>query len=64
MSLKTYILKLDKADEEKEIEFELNYLMSLSIEERFLLMEEKSKQIKKLLEQNGHRRPDKIIKRV
>lgn len=34
------ILKLDDHNEEQEMEFELDYLMSLSIRERFSLLEE------------------------
>jgi hypothetical protein len=58
------ILKLDDHDEEKEIEFELSYLLSLTLQERFQLMFKKSKELIDLLEKNGHRRPDQIIKRT
>ncbi len=37
-----------------EIDFELDYLLSLSIGERFHSMKNKSLEIKYLLEQNGH----------
>lgn len=46
-----------------EIDFELEYLLSLSIGQRFRLMENKSREMVYLLEQNGHRRPAEIIKR-
>jgi hypothetical protein len=57
------ILILEDHSENDEIDFELDYLLSLSIGERFHLMENKSLEIKNLLEQNGHRRPVEIIKR-
>lgn len=59
------ILKLetDKYNEEKEIEFELEYLLSLSTQQRFEMMFKKSKELYQLLTQNGHRRTNKIIKR-
>jgi len=58
------ILKLNDHNEEKEIEFELSYLLSLSVQERFQLMVKKTKELIELLERNGHRRPDQIIKRT
>ena len=58
------ILKLDDHNEEKEIEFELSWLLSLSLQERFQLMFNKTKELTELAETNGHRRPDRIIKRT
>lgn len=58
------ILKLDDHDEEKEIEFELDYLLSLTLQDRFQLMFKKTRELIDLLERNGHRRPDQIIKRT
>ncbi len=58
------ILKLNDHDEEEEIEFELSYLLSLTLQERFQLMFKKTKELLDLLEKNGHRRPDQIIKRT
>ena len=60
----THILKLDDHDEEREIDFEISWLLSLTIQERFQLMFKKSKEIVDLLEKNGHRRPSQIIKRT
>ena len=48
------LLLLKKDDEKKEIEFELQYLLSLTIQERFQLMQRKSREMLALLEQNGH----------
>ena len=58
------ILKLNNHNPAKEIEFELNYLRSLSVKQRFELMFKKTKEIIDLLEKSGHRKPFKIIKRT
>lgn len=60
----TPILKSDDHDEEKEIEFELSWFLSLTLQKRFQLMFRKSKELIELLERNGHRRPDQIIRRT
>lgn len=60
----TAILKLNRHNPKKEIEFELRYLRSLSVKKRFELMFKKTKEIIELLEENGHRRPSQIIKRT
>jgi len=57
-------LKLNEHDEEKEIEFELSWLPSLSTEQRFELMFKKSRELVALLKANGHRRSPEIIKRT
>ena len=61
---KNTILKLTEYDEEKEIIFELNYLLSLSIRERFQLMFNRNRELINLLEKNGHRRSPEIVKRT
>jgi hypothetical protein len=58
------ILKLADDDEEKELEFELDYLSSLTFEERFKMMREKSREMLKQMIDHGHRRPFEIIKRT
>jgi len=58
------ILKLDHDDENSEIEFELRYLKSLTIKERFLLMIRKSEEMKKLTRNRGYRKSSEIIKRA
>jgi hypothetical protein len=58
------VLKLDNHNEEQEIEFELSWLLSLSLQERFQLMLKKTKELIDLLERNGHRRPAQIVKRT
>lgn len=60
------ILKLDrhlKHTENRELEFELNYLRSLTTKERFKMMFSKSEEMFKLLKKNGHRKTSQIIKR-
>ena len=58
------ILKLDQYDESSEIEFELRYLKSLTKNERFLLMQKKSKEMQELMKYCGHGKPSEIIKRA
>ena len=60
----TSILKLSRHNAKKEIEFELKYLKSLSIRERFQMMLKRSREIINLLEKSGHRKPFEIIKRT
>ena len=57
------VLKLEKDDENREIEFELSYLKSLTTKERFLLMQKKSEEIKKMLRSRGYRKSSEIVKR-
>jgi hypothetical protein len=57
------ILILKDSNEKKEIEFELNYLTSLSLSQRFMLMNKKTQELKTNLEKNGHRTTPQIIKR-
>ena len=57
------ILKLDHDDEEKERAFELDYLLSLTFEERFRMMARQSDELKRMLLRYGHRKPVEIVKR-
>lgn len=58
------ILKLDKYDEDKEIEFELDYLTSLTIQQRFELMFKKTREMLILRgKKNSHSAGTEIIKR-
>lgn len=57
------VLKLDRDDEERELEFELAYQRSLTTEERFRMMFQKSREIAEMLIRHGHRKPFEIIKR-
>lgn len=58
------ILKLNRHNVKKEIEFELKFLRSLSVKQRFALMLKKTKEMLSLFEKSGHRRPFEIIKRT
>ncbi len=58
------ILKLSQSDEEKELEFELNYLASLTFEERLKMMKRKSREMLRQMVEHGHRRPFEILKRT
>ncbi len=57
------ILKLDKDDEQKELDFELEYQLSLTPEQRFEMMFKRSEEIARTLLENGYRKPVEIIKR-
>lgn len=57
------ILKLDKHDEDKEIEFELDYLTSLTTQQRFELMFKKTREMLSLREKKNVLRTTEIIKR-
>jgi hypothetical protein len=57
------ILKLDKHNEKKEIEFELDYLASLTTRQRFEMMFRKTREMRRLLKRNEHRKTTKVIKR-
>jgi hypothetical protein len=58
------ILKLHDDDEQKELEFELDYLRSLTFEDRLKMMREKSREMLKQMVEHGHRRRFEIFKRT
>jgi len=58
------ILKLSQSDEERELEFELNYLASLTFEERLEMMRRKSRVMLRQMVEHGYRKPFEIIKRA
>ncbi len=58
------VLKLSQPDEERELEFELNYLASLTFEERLKMMRQKSREMLRQVVEHGHRRPFEIVKRT
>jgi hypothetical protein len=60
---RTYVLKLDKDDPEKEIQFEMDFLLSLTTAERFEMMFRASNLVKDILIRNEHRKPSEITKR-
>ncbi len=57
------VLKLTKHNRNKEIEFELKFLKSLTIQERFNMMFKKTEEIISIFKKNGNRKTVKIIKR-
>jgi len=57
------ILKLAADDAERELEFELAYLQSLTTAERFDLMFRKSRELAESLVRHGHRKPVAVVKR-
>jgi hypothetical protein len=64
MTKKAKVLKLTVDDAERELEFEIDYLSSLTFEERLKMMREKSREMLKQMIEHGHRRPFEIIKRT
>lgn len=58
------ILKLVTDDPERELEFELAYLRSLTTQERFDLMFRKSRELAESLARHGHRKSATILKRA
>lgn len=63
MRSKLHILKLSGHDENKEMEFELEYLRSLTFEERLHMTRQKSREMLIQMVENGHRKPFEILKR-
>ncbi len=58
------ILKLDRHNEDKEIEFELDYLASLTTKQRFEMMSRKTREMLSLRKKpNAYRKTAEIIKR-
>jgi hypothetical protein len=64
MAETTHILKLAGHDELREIDFELDWLATLSESQRFALMFERSELMRRMLEQHGHREADTIVRRA
>jgi hypothetical protein len=57
------ILKLENDDQDRELEFEVEYQLSLTVEQRFRMMFQKSREMAEILVRNGHRKPFEIVKR-
>jgi hypothetical protein len=57
------VLKLEKEDEEKELDFELAFQRTLTTQQRFDLMFRKSRELAEVLLRHGYRKPFEIIKR-
>jgi len=60
------VIKLDPSeqDETRELEFELDYQLSLTTAQRFEMMLRKSRELAEELLRRGHRKPVEIIKRT
>jgi hypothetical protein len=58
------VLKLEKDDEQREMDFELEYLNSLTTRQRFQMMAQKSREMVLLLKQHGHRKASQVVKRT
>jgi hypothetical protein len=58
------ILKTRTHNEHAEIEFELDYLASLTTQQRFDMMLRKSREMASLRKRHGSRRTTQIIKRT
>lgn len=57
------VLKTKAHDERKELDFEIEYQLSLTFQERYRMMAEASEYILKILRSNEKGRPFQIIKR-
>jgi hypothetical protein len=58
------VLKLVNDNRSREIEFELDFLLSLTTQQRFDMMLRKSRQMKALSRKNGRRKTAEVIKRT
>jgi len=58
------ILKLNTPHPDKEIAFELNYLLRLTIQQRFRMMFAKSQELLSLLRRNENRKTPQVFKRT
>jgi hypothetical protein len=57
------ILKLTCHDENLEMEFEIESLQKMTVQQRFAMLEERKKIFLEQLIRYGHRKPFEIIKR-
>jgi len=62
----TRILKVSpiESSEERELAFELDFLASLTVEERFQLMFDRSREMAEMLRAHGHAEASSIVKRT
>ena len=58
------ILKLRRNNSARELDFELEYQLSLTVQERFNMMFRRSREIARTLLKNEYIRPFEIIKRT
>jgi hypothetical protein len=57
------LLKLKDHDPQRELEFELDFQLSLTTEQRFEMMRRESRRVLETLIRHGHRKPFEIVKR-
>jgi len=62
--VRAMLLKLDRDDEERELEFELRYQLSLTTHQRFEMMFKRSEELRRLVRAGGRRKTFEIIKRT
>lgn len=58
------IYKIGPDDEVDELELELEFQRSLTVEQRYKMMMDASRTILRILIDNGHKKPFEIIKRT
>ena len=61
---KTFILAVDGDDPDGELEFELDFLATLTTQERFQRMLDSMQELHKMWSRYGHRKPATIFKRT
>jgi hypothetical protein len=61
---KTFILVLDKDDPERELDFELDFQASLTMQERFEMMFKHSREVAGRAIRDGSRKAPAVIKRA
>ena len=57
-------LEQDEQDPNRELEFELDYQLTLTTAQRFEMMLRKSRELAEELSKHGYRKPIEIIKRA
>lgn len=60
---KTYVLILDKDDPKKELEFEISFQLSLTVRERYAIMERLVREGVKIIKKNGYKNTPAIVTR-
>ncbi|HKB70442.1 MAG TPA: hypothetical protein VKH46_06320 [Thermoanaerobaculia bacterium] len=56
-------LSAEEQDEDRELHFDLDFLASLTTQQRFDLMFERSREMAEMLRANGHSEASSIVKR-
>jgi hypothetical protein len=57
------VFKVEVDDPVAELKYELDFMATLTIQQRYDMMLQRSNEIKEMLIKNGHRKPTEIIKR-